>query len=84
VLVLRHPGDVMTLYAHLSRIAPGLRPGVFVCKGQVVALSGATGCVTGSHLHLEIAKGGKPVNPMLACASLRSRPAPHLTLKEVN
>jgi uncharacterized membrane protein YgcG len=83
VLMLRHPGDVMTLYAHLSRIAPSLRPGVFVCKGQVVALSGATGCVTGSHLHFEVWKAGRRVNPMLACASLRSRRAPLLKFKEV-
>jgi murein DD-endopeptidase MepM/ murein hydrolase activator NlpD len=68
VLILRHPGDVVTLYAHLSRIAPGLRPGVFVGKGRVIALSGATGCVTGSHLHFEVWQAGKRINPVVVCA----------------
>jgi murein DD-endopeptidase MepM/ murein hydrolase activator NlpD len=80
-LVIRHPGDVMTLYAHLSRIAPGLRRGVTVLQGEVIGLSGATGCVTGSHLHFEVWKAGKRVNPM-TCAVLRLARAS--TLKEVS
>lgn len=68
VVILRHPGDVVTLYAHLSRIAPGLRPGEPVCKGQVIALSGASGCVTGSHLHFEVWEAGQRINPLLVCA----------------
>lgn len=83
VLVISHPGDVMTLYAHLWRIAPGLRRGVLVRQGQTIGLVGASGCVTGSHLHFELWKAGQRVNPALMCAALRFHPA-LLTLKEVN
>lgn len=72
VLMLRHSGDVITLYAHLSRI-PGLRPGMVVREGDVIGLVGATGCVTGSHLHFEWWESGQRVNPALRCAALRSR-----------
>ncbi len=66
-LLLRHPGGVMTLYAHLSRIGKGLRPGVHVDKGERVALSGASGCVRGAHLHFEVWKKGHHTNPAREC-----------------
>jgi hypothetical protein len=72
VVILRHSGDVITLYAHLSRIA-GLRPGMIARQGDVVGLVGATGCVTGSHLHFEWWESGRRVNPALRCAALRPR-----------
>src|ERR1035441_4230694 len=72
VVMLRHSGDVITLYAHLSRIA-GLRPGMVVQQGDVIGLVGASGCVTGSHLHLEWWESGQRVNPVLRCAALRPR-----------
>lgn len=61
-LVLEHPGEspaVYTLYAHLSRIAPGLRPGERVTRGQVIGTIGhSAGGYTipreRSHLHFEI------------------------------
>ena len=69
VLMLRHSGDVITLYAHLSRIA-GLRPGMVVRQGDVIGLVGASGCVTGSHLHFEWWEAGRRVNPAVRCAAL--------------
>lgn len=69
VVMLRHSGDVITLYAHLSRIA-GLHPGMVVREGDVIGLVGATGCVTGSHLHFEWWEAGQRVNPALRCAAL--------------
>lgn len=44
-----------------------------VREGDVIGLVGATGCVTGSHLHFEWWEGGQRVNPAVRCAALRSR-----------
>lgn len=84
VLVLIHLGHVMTLYAHLSHFSPGLRPGVLVRRGEVIAFSGASGCVTGPHLHFEVWEAGQRVNPELVCVSLRSMRAPLVTVKGGN
>jgi murein DD-endopeptidase MepM/ murein hydrolase activator NlpD len=69
VVVLRHPGNVMTLYAHLSQVT--VRRGWHVREGEVIGAVGATGCVTGSHLHFELWKGRQRVNPQVQCAALR-------------
>ena len=69
VVVLRHPGNVVTLYAHLSRVT--VRRGWHVRKGDVIGAVGATGCVTGSHLHFELWQGRTRVNPLVRCAALR-------------
>lgn len=60
---LDHGFQVRTTYAHLSRFL--VAPGQLVQRGQVVALSGATGQVTGPHLHFAILYRGNPVNPCL-------------------
>lgn len=51
-----------SLYAHLNKavVASGLK----VLAGDVIGLSGASGNVTGPHLHFEIYKNGTPVNPL--------------------
>ncbi len=43
-----------TRYAHLSRLAEGVRPGTRVTRGQLVAFSGNTGLSTAPHLHYEV------------------------------
>ncbi|MBV9551017.1 MAG: M23 family metallopeptidase, partial [Alphaproteobacteria bacterium] len=53
-----------TGYAHLSRFASGLRKGVRVRQGQIVAYSGNTGLTTGPHLHYEIFEHGAQINPL--------------------
>lgn len=53
VIVLRHQGGYSTLYAHMSRFAPQARPGTRVQQGEVIGYVGATGWVTGPHLHYE-------------------------------
>ncbi|MFF4832494.1 M23 family metallopeptidase [Streptomyces sp. NPDC001315] len=51
-VVIRHRDEYFTQYAHLSRI--DVRPGQKLAAGQRVGVSGATGNVTGPHLHFEV------------------------------
>jgi murein DD-endopeptidase MepM/ murein hydrolase activator NlpD len=51
-VVVRHSDGYFTQYAHLSRIQ--VRKGQRVAAGQRLGLSGATGNVTGPHLHFEV------------------------------
>lgn len=60
---IRHGGDLSTAYAHMSRFARGLRQGIRVRQGQVIGYVGATGLATGPHLHYEVHRNGRPVNP---------------------
>jgi murein DD-endopeptidase MepM/ murein hydrolase activator NlpD len=65
-LRIKHSGGWDTGYGHISRFAKGVRPGVHVRQGQVVAYVGATGLATGPHLHYEIWRSGQRVNPLSA------------------
>lgn len=60
---LKHSKDYATAYGHASRIAKGIRPGVRVRQGQIIAYVGSTGASTGPHLHYEIMRDGAQVNP---------------------
>ncbi|RMF22475.1 MAG: hypothetical protein D6760_07400 [Deltaproteobacteria bacterium] len=61
---IRHDDVYESAYAHLSRIAPGVRTGTPVAKGQVIGYVGSTGLATGPHLHLALYKHGKYVDPL--------------------
>lgn len=61
---IRHNGSYETLYAHMSRFAKGVKVGTNVRQGQTIGYVGSTGMSTGPHLHYEIIKNGKHVNPM--------------------
>lgn len=61
-IILRHSGDMTSVYAHLSKI--NVRQGDSVSTGKVIGLSGKTGKATGPHLHFEIRKNGKAQNPL--------------------
>jgi len=63
-LRIRHSGQWDTGYGHISRYAKGIRPGVHVRQGQVVAYVGSTGMSTGPHLHYEVWLNGQRVNPI--------------------
>ncbi len=57
-----HAGGIQTTYGHMSRIAA--RTGEAVRQGQVIGYVGSTGLSTGPHLHFEVMKNGRPVNPL--------------------
>jgi murein DD-endopeptidase MepM/ murein hydrolase activator NlpD len=59
---LAHGGGLGTGYAHMSRIA--VRSGQRVSRGQVIGYVGSTGLSTGAHLHYEMYRNGKTVNPL--------------------
>lgn len=61
-VIINHGGGLSTLYAHQSRVA--VRGGQQVSRGQVIGYEGATGAVTGAHLHFEVRVGGQHRDPM--------------------
>ncbi|MBM3650486.1 MAG: M23 family metallopeptidase, partial [Alphaproteobacteria bacterium] len=70
---LQHTSDVATAYAHMSRLGPGIKPGVAVRQGQVIGFVGSTGMSTGPHLHYEFHRGGKQVNPLTQKFAMRAQ-----------
>ena len=61
-VVVEHANGYRSVYAHASEVL--VRPGQQVAAGEVLAKTGATGRVTGPHLHFSITHHGKPVDPM--------------------
>ena len=62
VVILALPGGYTALYAHLSQV--GVKPGQRVRKGQRLGLAGCTGSCSGTHLHFEVHRQGRSVNPL--------------------
>jgi murein DD-endopeptidase MepM/ murein hydrolase activator NlpD len=56
-----HAGGIETKYGHMSRIAASA--GEAVHRGDVIGYVGSSGLSTGPHLHFEVTKNGRPVNP---------------------
>lgn len=61
LLVIDHGNGLQTRYAHLSRFY--VKPGDLVTPGQRIAAVGSTGRSTGPHLHFEVLKNGRFVDP---------------------
>lgn len=61
-VLIYHNGTYSTRYAHLSSVA--VSNGQYVTAGTVVGYEGATGNVTGPHLHFEVYQNGVRVDPM--------------------
>ena len=71
---IAHDGNLATGYAHLSRIAPGVKRSARVRQGQVIGYVGSTGLSTGPHLHFELHRGGRPIDPLtMARTAQRTR-----------
>ncbi len=60
---IRHNGTFQTAYAHLSGYAKKTRRGARVKQGQIIGYVGSTGRSTGPHLHYEVLRNGRPINP---------------------
>lgn len=89
---LRHNNEYATAYAHMSAIGKGIATGKRVRQGDVIGYVGSTGRSTGPHLHYEIMKRGKQVNPLgvkfptgnvLAGAELRRFQGQRATMEKV-
>lgn len=59
---INHGNGYVTRYAHNQRVL--VNPGDTIQKGQSIALIGSTGRSTGPHLHFEVLKQGRAVDPM--------------------
>lgn len=59
-----HGFGVATAYGHLQDYALGLAPGRRVRKGEVIAYVGSSGLSTGPHLHYEVIRDGRTLNPI--------------------
>ncbi len=60
---IRHNSEYSTAYGHMWKFAKGIKPGKRVKQGQVIGYVGSTGLSTGPHLHYEVIRNGKRVNP---------------------
>ena len=58
---IKHSGGLASGYAHMSRIA--VSNGRKVRKGQIIGYIGSTGLSTGPHLHYELYRNGRTINP---------------------
>ena len=58
VVYLKHGSDYVTVYAHLSKFAKGLKSGKKIKKSELIGYVGSTGQSTGPHLHYEIRING--------------------------
>ncbi len=71
-VIIDHGLGVFSLLAHLSSIA--VEPGVTVARGDLLGESGATGRVTGPHLHWAVRFGDMSVDPLSLMSALAQSP----------
>jgi len=60
---VRHNSTYSTQYLHMSKIKPGIKPGVRVKQGDVIGYVGSTGLATGPHVCYRFWVNGKQVDP---------------------
>ena len=62
LIIIQHINGYQTYYAHTKKNF--FKKGQRVKRGQIIATVGSTGNVTGPHLHFEVRRRYKPLNPM--------------------
>lgn len=60
-VLIRHNGELSSVYAHLSKIT--VEEGQSVTTDTIIGEVGATGHASGDHLHFEVHQGNFPINP---------------------
>ena len=63
-LKIKHAGNLVTGYLHLSKFAKGINQGTRVSQGQLIGYVGSTGTSTGPHLDYRIWKNGANIDPL--------------------
>lgn len=72
VVEIDHQNGYVTVYGHNSAFT--VKEGDIVRAGQVIAKAGSTGRSTGPHVHFEVHKNGRPVNPQAFLTQARAAP----------
>ncbi len=67
---VEHAPGVLTRYSHLAMTL--VEPGAIVSRGDALGLAGKTGATTGVHLHFEVWRNGRPVDPLEALAGVEN------------
>jgi len=63
-IAIKHSNGYSTGYGHLSKIKRGIRRGKRVEQGEVIGYVGSSGISTGPHLHYEVRKNRRLINPL--------------------
>lgn len=61
LVLIRHPGGMVTAYAHLHAVQ--VKVGTHVARGQVIGVVGSTGTVLNAQLHFEVRRGTQTIDP---------------------
>lgn len=76
VVEVRHAGNYLTKYGHLSEFAGSLKKGLRVAQGEVLGYVGMTGLASGPHLHYEFHVNGVQADPQHAVPQQRPSISP--------
>jgi murein DD-endopeptidase MepM/ murein hydrolase activator NlpD len=63
-IIIRHGGEITTLYAHMDKYHPSMAKGIKVSQGQTIGYVGDSGLATAPHLHYEFRIGAKRTDPL--------------------
>ncbi len=61
---IKHAEGLISFYAHLGRVDPRAKPGAAVLGGRAIGKIGSSGTSTGPHVHFEIRRDDRPLNPV--------------------